>query len=161
MLIVSSHWLNQKHICSLGIVHKAPIENLDCVSGEFCEGLWKFDCAEFFISDHKGESYQEFNIAPQGAWWNAEFEAYRRQTKAASDLGVKIYSKKNANQWEVGLSVPLSKLYLKPERANVSFILINADGQPQYVSFTNFSVKDPDFHLVSEFPSIAWSTHEV
>jgi len=41
--------------------------------GKFTAELWKYDCAEFFLSHPESGRYLEFNLAANGAWWTAEF----------------------------------------------------------------------------------------
>lgn len=50
--------------------------------GEYVEGLWNRDVAELFIKSPEGR-YQEFNVAPSGAWWAMTLSEYRKRDAGA------------------------------------------------------------------------------
>ena len=143
-------------------VDKSPVSDPMAVSGAFTEGLWKFDSGELFICDEQHHCYQEFNLGPRGSWWSATFDGYRRGKSAQSELDIKLFSRSEKNIWESGFILKLNRLKVQPICANVSFVLTKESNsgelEHQYLTFTKFSAEKPDFHLVAEYPEIAWQS---
>ena len=48
---------------------KTPRCDHSLETGQFVEGLWEQDVAEFFVAAG-GTECQEINISPTGAWWS-------------------------------------------------------------------------------------------
>ncbi len=133
----------------------------DARPGQFTPELWKYDVAEFFIRHPKSGRYLEFNLAPNGAWWSAEFTAPRERAHA-EDLpvpGVKTYSELSPDgTWLAAASIPLEVLQARfdfgPEtEMNVTFIVdtpeqrfLTATPPPQGI--------EPNFHHPELFQKV-------
>ncbi len=143
-------------------IDKPAFADPAAISGAFTEGLWKFDSGELFICDEQHHLYQEFNIGPRGSWWSATFAGYREGKSAQSELDIKLFSRSDKNSWESGFILKLNRLKVQPVCANASFVLAKEDSSGevihQYLTFTKFSAEKPDFHLVAEYPEIAWQS---
>ncbi|MCB0353513.1 MAG: hypothetical protein KDD64_08320 [Bdellovibrionales bacterium] len=123
-------------------------------SGQFREGLWKMEVAELFLKEDNSSRYQEFNLAPSGAWWSCLFQNYRKE---ATDgfvypSGTECFSSVDSTRWVASLALPLSELsieisFSELSRANVCFIL-GAENR-QYLSAAPSPQEKPDFHLES------------
>lgn len=115
--------------------------------GEFVEGLWERDVAEFFIQDSSGR-YQEFNVSPSGAWWTVLLMSYRTRAEAtleprlaAVDTGI------SDGGWSAVLGVARDDLSVALEegsRLHVSGIVHKP--VKQYLSSKPVPSIDPDFH---------------
>jgi hypothetical protein len=69
--------------------------------GDFFEGLWNEDVAELFIKSPSGV-YQEFNIAPSGAWWSMTLDEYRvRRTTPRRPEVRSISTSAKEGEWSV------------------------------------------------------------
>jgi hypothetical protein len=60
-------------------LEKWPIVDTPAEPGKFYEGLWKGDCAEFWIYSPSAGKYLEFNLGPNGAWWTCIFTGPRER----------------------------------------------------------------------------------
>jgi len=128
--------------------------------GEFTPELWKYDCAEFFLSHPPSGRYLEFNLAANGAWWSAEFTAPR--VKAHEEElpvpGVKTFSELSADgSWLAAVSIPLDILQARFDfgeqtKMNVAFI-INSPEQ-QFLSAVPLTGDEPDFHQPELFKQV-------
>jgi hypothetical protein len=122
----------------------------------YCEGLWKYDVAEFFISDLKSGQYQEFNISPAGSWWTMLFSEYRKEdhNNFKFPQQIEIFSHLSENSWQAALSIPTDQLSLDfsdltKRTANVCAIVNGRDRK--YLSWANINSDKPDFHKYSSF----------
>jgi hypothetical protein len=128
--------------------------------GKFTPELWKHDVAEFFLSHPASGRYLEFNLAPNGAWWSAEFTAPRvRADKAEVQVpGVKTFSEIAPDgTWVAAASIPLDILKARfdfgPEsRMNVTFI-VDSPAQ-KFLSAVPAPDGVPDFHRPDVFQQI-------
>ena len=129
--------------------------------GEFIPELWKYDVAEFFLSHPSSGRYLEFNLAPNGAWWSAEFVAprvrdYRQEGRIP---GVKTYSEIAPDgQWQAAASIPLDFLEARfdfgnQSRMNVTCI-VDSPAQ-KFLSASSAASGEPDFHLPDLFEQIS------
>lgn len=131
--------------------------------GMFLADLWKYDVAELFIFDPKSGRYFEFNLSPNGAWWNCEFTAPRVR---ADEMDIPMpevatFSEMGADgTWVAAMAIPLdllrARLDFGPEtRANVSFILESP--QQRFISAANLGDGEPDFHQPDRFTKVTIS----
>ena len=128
------------------------------VAGSFMEGLWEGDVAELFIADPEGESYLEFNLAPNGAWWAAKFCAVRERSDVQPDFQNHIHTYHDTGAvdcWVAAISIPLAFLvehisFRVGSPANVAFILNSPD--QTFHSATKLRGEIPDFHQPLNFP---------
>jgi hypothetical protein len=56
---------------------KTPQMHETASAGDFQPGLWRHDVFELFLSNEGTSTYQEFNLAPNGAWWTSVFDSPR------------------------------------------------------------------------------------
>lgn len=146
-VIKSSHWRFKVD------VPLAPQRKLLADTGEFYEGLWEQDVAEWFIVNSKTGQYLECNLAANGAWWMMLFSSCRERCLKQPDLQkVRTIYLSNKNSWQAELIIPdlllTSILGQSDWNYNVCFIL---GKQPkQYLSLNQLSPKLPDFHRPSE-----------
>jgi hypothetical protein len=128
--------------------------------GRFMPELWRHDVAELFIGDPQSGRYLELNLAPNGAWWSAEFVAPRERARVDDDPwpGVETHAELAADgSWIAALAIPLDslrdRLAFGPEStANVTFIL-NSPKQ-QFLSAAPLGDGEPDFHRPHAFPAV-------
>ncbi len=131
----------------------SPFFNPNHHRGEFVEGLWQMDVAEFFLCDPESGNYQEFNLAPSGAWWSQFFSEYRQiaQEKFNPPTVEIHHSTIDSSCWQALLSVSRSSLKVDLAktsllRAQVCFIL----GDPQqFFAWGSDPGCEPDFHKSS------------
>ena len=107
---------------------------------------------ELFIKDAHSDRYLEFNLAPNGAWWSAEFTSPR--VKADNEdipiVGVRTYAKISGDGcWQAAASIPLSFLesdfsFGQGSRINVTFIVDSPE--QKFLSVAELRGAKPDFH---------------
>lgn len=139
---------------------KSPSLHPDARPGDFQAELWKYDVAEFFLSDPSTGRYLEFNLAPNGAWWSAEFTAPRIRAEIADTPFPEVATFADMGEdgaWLAAAAIPLDQLRKRlnfgPEsQLNASFIL-NSPEQ-QFLSATMLGSSEPDFHLPDKFPKV-------
>ena len=131
----------------------------DASLGAFVEGLWNADVAELFIKDDETDAYQEFNLAPNGAWWSARFGSYRMQDKSAkiNQSAVQTYQHIEKTMWRAAIKIPRDSLVVQcvfneKSRANVCGIF--GATTRSYLSFAKANSPSPDFHLPELFTKI-------
>lgn len=128
--------------------------------GAFAAELWKYDVAEFFISDPESGRYIEFNLAPNSAWWSCEFSSPRQRAVMADVAmpGVRTWADGlMAGGWLAAMAVPLDVLRARVgfgarSRANVSMILGSAPRR--FLTASPLGVGEPDFHRPDFFPEV-------
>ena len=139
---------------------KAATNHPGARPGKFVPGLWQYDVAEFFLHDSRSGRYLEFNLAPNGAWWSAEFSAVRvRQCEDDVPIpGVRIYCRASpAGHWQAAAAIPLDFLrdrfdFGDHTGVNVTFIL---DSPEQRFLSANPPVEgEPDFHRLDLFSTV-------
>lgn len=90
---------------------EAPVLHPTATEGAFSTDLWRYHCAEFFLSAPEGAPYMEFNLAPNGAWWACLFTAPRVAAAPAPELAaIRAAGSVTPQSWEAELRVPLSLL---------------------------------------------------
>ncbi|MEP2774785.1 MAG: hypothetical protein ABJQ29_16525 [Luteolibacter sp.] len=129
----------------------------DASPGAFFPELWKYDTAELFLADPQSERYLEFNLAPNGAWWAAEFSSPRVLSPSQPDFRnhITTHCGDEPGHWLTALVIPLHFLketigFGLTTRANATFIL----GSPAqtFHSVAKLPGVEPDFHQPAEFP---------
>lgn len=124
--------------------------------GQFLEGLWDEDVAELFIKGENG-AYQEFNLAPSGAWWSMTLSEYRkRRTDSKRPEPLHISTTIGSDRWEVvaafgrdTLEIPL----LPSSRIHVSGMWCRPE--PCYLSSHPPSGVAPDYHHSACFQAVS------
>jgi hypothetical protein len=140
---------------------KTPLCDEKMESGSFVEGLWEKDVAELFLSG-PGESYQEINISPTGAWWSALFRGYRERSQTV-EFPVEIEVERADNFWQVSFSTAVENLdawsgLQRPEyRASPTAILHGPE--PSFFAWNWNPNKDgePDFHRKDLLKPLSWN----
>ncbi len=132
----------------------------DAQPGKFTADLWKYDVAELFFADPVSGRYIEFNLASNGAWWQAEFVAPRIRDRMEDIVmpGVHTFADSSeSGTWVAAMAVPLDMLRARvgfgPEtKANVSFVVNSPD--PVHLSANELAGEVPDFHQPRKFSRI-------
>ena len=140
---------------------KPALLHPDARPGKFTPELWKYDVAEFFLSHPASGRYLEFNLAPNGAWWSAEFTAphVRAHEDDLEIPSVKTYAELAPDgSWLTAASIPLELLEARfgfgPEsRMNVTFILDSPE-QKFLTATPAPEGTEPDFHHPDLFQNI-------
>lgn len=140
--------------------NKTATTHPDAYAGKFTPELWKYDVSEFFIYDPLSERYLEFNLAPNAAWWCAEFTAPRQRAYAddIEMIGVRAYSDLSPDgSWVTAVSIPLDILktrinFGESSKMNVSFI-IDSPAQ-QFLTANPAHGEEPNFHQVELFKPV-------
>lgn len=125
--------------------------------GSFTEGLWEHDVAELFLADPASGAYIEFNLAPNGAWWAAKFNAPRVRAEQQPDFPSIVTShwEDVADEaWCAAIRVPLTLLekeigFGAESTANATAIL-NSPHQT-FHSAHKLPGAEPDFHQPASF----------
>lgn len=137
-------------------VDKAPQADASLRPGAFVEGLWENDVAELFVMADDGR-YLEFNLSPYGAWWCAEFSAYRQRVRTLQLPSAEVSAEQGDDWWSCSLSLradeipPIAEAGWSQIRLNVTAIL--DPEQPEYLCSGHQDGGEPDFHLASSFLS--------
>jgi len=136
--------------------HAAPASlHPDARPNRFTRELWKYDCAEFFLTNPQNGRYLEFNLSPNGAWWAAEFSAPREGMGEAPLQGVETYAQiGDDGSWLAAASFDLLEMHDRfsfgPDSTlNAAFIL-NSPEQ-QFISLAELDGDEPDFHQPEKF----------
>lgn len=127
---------------------KAPSCREELKQGQFVEGLWEHDVAEFFVASSEGTDYQEINISPTGAWWSAYFSDYR-QLEREVRFEPRLQIVRNETAWQIVFETELDNL-VPWENAKCrlfSAASILYDPAPHYFCWNHKPGADePDFH---------------
>jgi len=129
----------------------------DARPGLFQQELWKHDVAEFFILDPTTGHYLEFNLAPNGAWWAAEFTAPRTRAHAKDKIipDVGTYADLAPDgSWMAAAAIPLKYLrkkfnFNKNSHLNAAFIINSPD--QTFITAAPLGSGEPDFHQPQKF----------
>ena len=132
--------------------HQPAIVHPDAYAGKFTPELWKYDVAEFFIRDPDSGRYLEFNLAPNAAWWCAEFTAprIRAYEEDVEMIDVRAYSHLSEDgSWLAAVSIPLDILKARvnfgaSSEMNTTFIVDSPD--QQFLTANPAPEGEPDFH---------------
>ncbi len=128
--------------------------------GRFQAELWKFDVAEFFLTDPVTGHYLEFNLAPNGGWWSCRFKApLARVSEIDQPLpGIAIHAHAGASGWMASASLPLpwlqEHLHFGPDsRLNATFILESP--AQRFLTASSLGGGEPAFHRPDSFPTVS------
>ncbi|MFK7911081.1 MAG: hypothetical protein AB8F34_10855 [Akkermansiaceae bacterium] len=127
---------------------------------KFTPELWKYDVAEFFVSHPESGRYLEFNLAPNGAWWSAEFTAPRvRADKNDVEIpGVKTFSDLTPDgTWLAAAAIPLDILQARldfGESSRMNVTMIVDSPEQRFLTATPAPTGEPDFHLPELLQSV-------
>ena len=115
--------------------------------GEFVEGLWEYDVAELFVRDAHG-AYQEFNLAPNGAWWSMTHTEYRvRSNESRPARCLSVATTILDGHWEVVAAFDRRSLQVPLEEGSLVHVTgIHYAAQPIYLSSKPPRDTAPDFH---------------
>lgn len=131
--------------------------------GAFQTELWLHDVAELFLSDPKSGRYFEFNLSPNGAWWNCEFTAPRIRADELEIPMPEIATFSDIapdGSWLAALAIPMSLLrarldFGKETKINVAMILESP--QQKFVSTADLGEGPADFHQPARFSKFLYS----
>ncbi|MBN8460941.1 MAG: hypothetical protein J0M04_24185 [Verrucomicrobia bacterium] len=130
--------------------------------GEFQAELWRYDVAEFFLAHPASGRYFEFNLAPNGAWWNCEFTAPRVRAREEDEPMPEVATFADLapdGSWLAAMAVPLdllkARLDFGPQTtANVTFILESP--AQRFLTAAKLGDGEPDYHQPGLFPRVAF-----
>ena len=127
-------------------------------AGIFLAELWKYDVAEFFLTDPITNHYLEFNLSPEGAHWSAEFRAPREAIREINDPAIISQGERRSDGWNAQAALPLAwlqeKFHFGPaSRLNATFILDSP--HQRFLSASDLGEGEPDFHRPDAFPTIS------
>jgi hypothetical protein len=128
--------------------------------GVFQTELWRYDVAELFLADPVSGRYFEFNLAPNGAWWTAEFTAprVRADTEEIAMPEVATFSEIAADgSWLAAMAIPLNLLRARLDfgsKTCVNVAMILESPASKFISATDLGLGEPDFHQPQRFPPI-------
>lgn len=130
----------------------------DACSGAFLAELWKFDVAEFFLTDPVTNHYLEFNLSPNGAHWCAEFSAPLKLVREHDVEAISSQGDPLSNRWSASAVIELDWLreqfHFGPNsRLNASFILDSPN--QRFLTATHLGEGDPDFHRPHAYSAIS------
>ena len=154
-LDAESFWLVASH-------EDRPRLHRSAKTGDFVEGLWEYDVAEWFVAAADGSSYLEFNLGPQGAWWCCGFDEARLRSEPAlaPPAGVRTYAESTPQgAWTSAIAVPRAFLeehvgFGPQSRMNVTMIL----GTPKerFLTAADLGGGEPDYHRPRQFRTADW-----
>lgn len=130
--------------------------------GVFLAELWRYDVAELFIAEPRTGRYFEFNLAPNGAWWNCEMTAPRvrawKDDEAMPDVAT-FADLAVDGSWMAAMAMPLDLLEAKLDfgpasRANVTFILESP--AQRFLTAAEPGGGEPDFHRPAAYPQVSF-----
>lgn len=115
---------------------------------DFVEGLWQYTLCELFLFLNQRTEYLELNLAPNGAWWAAEFSDYRTVTRPRSDLALSPLAYYNTENsfWYAGCSVELPAPF-HLDAVTVSVCGISQHEGERFIAANPLSQHAADFHL--------------
>ena len=152
--------LDSKALWFCASIPGSPIYDTCLKGGEFVEGLWESDVAEFFLRDGHTGAYQEFNVSPAGAWWTCYFSAYR-QRAAVNHRPETIctHASTDRSSWQVAFAVRTDELSVALDRntqLHVAFIraLPTDSSKQEFFSSRPLPGIEPDFHCAEVFAPI-------
>lgn len=124
--------------------------------GNFTTELWKYDCAELFISNPANGEYIEFNLAPNSAWWACKFASRRTACSDQPNFtnNITTWHDYHDSPWLAAMAVRLDFLqnviaFGTDSEANVTFIL--GGSEQIFVSAAKLPGDSPDFHQPIHF----------
>jgi hypothetical protein len=130
--------------------------------GAFVAELWRYDCAELFLSHPKIERYIEFNLAANGAWWSAEFTQPRQRVEEMDVIfpDVKTFAELSPDGgWMSAMSIPLDVLHARigwEETSLMNVTFITGSPNQKFLSASKLPGDQPDFHQPTHFSSFRY-----
>ena len=133
----------------------------------FVAGLWRTDCAEFFLGNPDNGRYVEFNLGPGGAWWAGGFSAPRVALSEGEWIKERVLTSTawQDGRWYGRLTVslpPVAKMLgggnWQDWTANVTFLVGSGERQ-RYFSVADLPGGRPDFHQPDFWPPLARLTN--
>lgn len=131
----------------------------ESIPSQYQAELWKFDVAEFFLSDPITGHYLEFNLSPNGAWWTCGFSGVLEAAnqEPSSVPGVETFGEEFEHSWRAHASFPLAWLeehyhFGSNSRINATFILNSPD--QIFLTAAPPSEGKPNFHQPDLFPRV-------
>ena len=128
--------------------------------GIFQADLWHYDLAELFIADPVSGRYFEFNLAPNSAWWCAEFTAPRVRAEAIDIAMPEVATFADMavdGAWVAALAIPLDLLRARLDfgpRSLVNVTMILESPAPRFISAAKLAGETPDFHQPQRWPAV-------
>jgi hypothetical protein len=154
---------NSESIFFGGARNAKPAINPNLAAGSFHEGLWQWDVVELFWGNTNDNSYQEFNLSPNGSWWSAHFNNYRERNAnfiVSSDINTK--AEYSDEKWFSMMEIPIKSLLRGSTKIEHSIIhlsaILSSGTKKIYISSGQRRDGKPDFHLSSCFRSIRFSS---
>ncbi len=153
----SLSFTEKSFILSVKVSSHSPTDYEGSICSSFTSGLWRRDVAEIFFRSPNEDRYYELHLSPSGAWWAAEFSAYRKLQAELSELAVRTESHVMANSWEGTLTVRRDDF---PPLADVESLkihlagIISGDRKRWFFSSGEKLKGDPDFHHKDLFQSL-------
>jgi hypothetical protein len=123
---------------------------------EFVEGLWEEDVGEFFVRDSSGR-YQEFNLAPSGAWWSAVFDSYRRRAEVSPRPTIlEVHTEVSSGSWRGLLGIQRESMAIQVrEGSSLHVSGIVYAPKCRYLSSCPDRSVEPDFHRSACFQPVS------
>ena len=127
--------------------------------GQFKADLWKQDLVELFIASDQGNSYQEFNLAPSGAYWTVKFSDYRVRIAESEQAcaNIKTECRTTISGKILSIQIPLSEIIDScafTSQSRVSCCAILGKDPRNYFSTANLDLEKPDFHKISSWTNL-------
>ena len=124
--------------------------------GQFKPDLWKHDVAELFIAADTGNSYQEFNLAPSGAYWTVKFSGYRERIPEsdAAVANLQIECRTTITGKVLSMKIPRSHIIENcslGENSRINCCAIFDKDPRNYFSTATLNPEKPDFHEISQW----------
>ncbi len=128
----------------------------DARPGSYQEELWRYDTAEFFLAPISGGPYLEFNLCPNGAWWQCAFTTPRQVAEGVSlPPPTDIRSVCTRERWSCGATLPretLELLGLEMHACRLAACAILNSPEQIFLTTAERTEGAPDFHHPSDWP---------
>jgi hypothetical protein len=131
-------------------------------SSGYCEGLWRFDCAELWLTNDDCSKYIECNLAPNGAWWTMVFgQPFERLNIIPPQCTTT--SQVTESSWIAALAIPLDEIEraigTRTPKGNITLVLGGCPDEnipPENLhSVLRLSEPQPAFHRPHDWVPLA------
>lgn len=131
----------------------SPVFDASFRNGEFREGLWFNDVAELFVLDCVTGAYSEWNLGPQGGWWAANFDSYRKRStrQVLYSTAIRTYSCIDSTGWKAALGGPNETFPAVGKNQKLHFSAIVGSPEQRFLTSAPSPTGEPDFHKPSNF----------
>lgn len=152
--------MDQENLWFVATRNTPPVIHPNAYAGKFTANLWQYDVAELFIYDPESGRYLEFNLAPNAAWWCAEFTAPRKRAykEDIEMIGVRSYFDQSPDgSWMAAASIPLDILKARVnlcEKSHMNVTFIVDSPNQQFLTANPALPGKPNFHLTELFKPI-------